>query len=118
MVQIMNDATAVLVALSVTIYMSVMAVLFWRLVFEEPVLRRALTVPLLPTFFQNCGIPVAILAFAFRSMDMAMVAGLLIALSLAAANEDTVALNPKLELPLLVSAIISFAAVGAMNLVG
>ncbi|MCG8357829.1 MAG: hypothetical protein MI920_19870 [Kiloniellales bacterium] len=118
MVDVVSNATAVLVALSVTVYLSVMAVLFWRLVFEEPVLRRALTVPLLPVFFQNCGIPFAIVAFAFRSTELAVVSLLLIALSLAAADEDTAALNPSVELPLLVSAIASFGAIGVLNLVG
>ena len=115
MVEIVSNTTAVLVALSVTIYMSVMAVLFWRLVLEEPVLRRALTLPLLPTFFQNCGIPVAILAFAFRSTDVALGAVLMIAVGMAVSGEDTVDLNPALELPLLISAIASFVSVGVLN---
>ena len=80
--------------------------------------EEAAKVPLLPTFFQNCGIPVAILAFAFRSTDVALVAVLLIALGLAASSDETVDLNPSLELPLLVSAIASFASVGVLNFLG
>ena len=111
-----GDLAAASVALSVGVYLSMMAVIFWRLVLEEPTMRRALAMPLLPMFLQNLGIPCGILAFALRATDLALVAVLLICLGLAAAQHDVADLHPSIELPLLIMAIGSFALIGVANL--
>ena len=111
-----GDLAVASVALSVGVYLSIMAVIFWRLVLEEPPIRRALTVPLVPMFLQNLGIPCGILAFALRATDLALVSVLLIALGLVAAQEDVADLHPTIELPLLILALGSFVLIGAANL--
>lgn len=111
-----GDLAVASVAISVGVYLSIMAVIFWRLVLEEPPVRRALTVPLVPMFLQNLGIPCGILAFALRATDLALFAVLLIALGLVAAQEDVADLHPSIELPLLFLALGSYVLVGAANL--
>ncbi|MGF1611005.1 MAG: hypothetical protein ACFCUQ_16495 [Kiloniellales bacterium] len=114
---IISGATVVLVALSVTVYLSLMAVLACKLVLEEPGVRRAMVPPLLPVFCQNCGIPFAILGFALRSTDLALVAILLIALGLVVRTETSASLHPSIEAPLLMTAIGALGAVALFNVI-
>jgi len=116
MPEIFSDATVVIVSFSAGIYLSVMAVLAFKLVLEEPGVRRALFVPLMPVFLQNCGIPLAVVAFALHASDLALVAVLLIALGYVARGEEGASLHPTIEVPLLISAVIAFAAVCLLNL--
>ena len=118
MTGLVSDASVVLVGFSVGIYLSVMAVLFWKFVLEEPPVRRALAVPLFPMFCQNCGIPCAVLAFALGATDLAIVAFLLISLGVVSQDDDAAALNPTIELPLLISAITSFVLLTFLTLTG
>lgn len=114
----LTGATAVLVALSVTVYLSITGILAWKLALEEPPVRRALLPPLMPVFCQNVGIAAGVLAFAFRASDLAVVALLTIALGIAARTGDAASLHPKIEVPLLLSALGSLAAIGLLNVVG
>lgn len=116
MLEVFSGATVVLVALSVTTYLSLMAILAWKLVLEEPPVRRAMVPPLMPVFCQNCGIPIAILGFALRSTDLSVVALLLIALGLVVRRETSASLHPSIEAPLLVSALVAMTAVALFNL--
>jgi len=115
---IISSATAVMLALSVTVYLSIMAVLAWKLVLEEPPVRRAMVPPLFPIFCQNFGIPLALLGFAFRATDLAFAALLLIGLGLLSRGEKSASLHPSIETPLLGCAIVTLAAVGLVNLFG
>lgn len=113
---IISSATAVMVTFSVTVYLSVMAVLAWKLVLEEPPIRRAMVPPLFPVFCQNVGIPLAILGFTFRATDLEIAALLLIGLGLLSRDEKSASLHPNIEMPLLIFAIVTLAAVAAVNL--
>ena len=113
-----GDLAAASVALSVGVYLSIMAVIFWRLVLEEPPVRRALAIPLAPMFLQNLGIPCGILAFAMRETDLALVAVLLICLGLVVSQHDVADLHPTIELPLLIMALGSMTLIGAANFIG
>ena len=113
-----GDLAAASVALSVGVYLSIMAVIFWRLVLEEPPVRRALALPLTPMFLQNLGIPCGVLAFALRQTDLALVAVLLICLGLVVSRHDVADLHPTIELPLLVMALASMVMIGAANVIG
>ena len=113
------DGVAVaFVAMSVMVYFSITAVIFWRFVLEEPTMRRALALPLLPLFLQNIGIPVGILAFALRQQSLGILAVALIGLGLLASEFDAADLHPRIETPLLLMALGSFVLVGAANLLG
>ena len=114
----LTGATAILVALSVTVYLSITGILAWKLALEEPGVRRALLPPLMAVFCQNVGIATGVLAFAFRASDLAIVALLTIALGLVAKTGDAASLHPKIEVPLLVLAIGSLTAICLLNLVG
>lgn len=115
---IISSATAVMVALSVTVYLSLMAVLAWKLVLEEPPVRRAMVPPLFPVFCQNFGIPLALLGFAFRATDLEIAALLLIGLGLATRGEKSASLHPNIETPLLACAIVTLAAIALLNILG
>lgn len=116
MAGIVTGAAGVLVALSVTVYLSVIGILCWKLALEEPPVRRAMVPPLMPVFCQNCGIPFGVLAFALHSPDLGIVALLLIALAWVTRTEDAASLHPSIEVPLLSSALISLGALFAANL--
>jgi hypothetical protein len=115
---VINGATTVMVALSVTVYFSIMAVLVWKLALEEPGVRRAMMPPLFPMFCQNCGIPFAILGFALRATDLSVVALLLICLGVLSSDEHSASLHPAIEKPLLITALATLGAVAMVNLIG
>ena len=115
---VISSATTVMVALSVSVYFSIMAVLVWKLALEEPPVRRAMVPPLFPMFCQNCGIPFAILGFALRATDLAIVALLLICLGVLASDENSASLHPAIEKPLLITAIATLGAIAFVNLLG
>ena len=115
---IISSATTLMLALSVTVYLSIMAVLAWKLVLEEPPVRRAMVPPLFPVFCQNVGIPLALLGFAFRSTDLEIVALLLIVLGLLTRGENSASLHPNVETPLLGCAIVTLGAIALVNLLG
>ena len=115
---IITSATTVMLALSVTVYLSLMAVLAWKLALEEPPVRRAMVPPLFPVFCQNVGIPLALLGFAFRATELEIAALLLIGLGLLSRGEKTASLHPDIETPLLTCAIVTLAAIAVVNLLG
>ncbi|MFQ6018665.1 MAG: hypothetical protein ACE5KF_10770 [Kiloniellaceae bacterium] len=106
---------AALVTMSTLFYFGVMSILLWKLGFEGAATRRTLSQPLLPTFFQNFGIPLAILGFAFQRTDLVVVAGLLIALGILSTSKKSISLHPAVETPMLILAILSLVSVGLFH---
>ena len=110
---------AALVTMCTFFYFGIMSVLLWKLGFEGAVAWRVLGRPLLPTFFQNFGIPLAILGFTFQRVDIVVVAGLFLAFGILSTTkspylsttEKSISLHPAVEAPLLGLAIASLLSV-------
>jgi len=111
MIGIAAGMIALLVTLCVFFYFGVNSLLLWKLAIEGPEARRALGLPLLPSFFQNTGIPLAVLGISLRSTDLIVVAGLLIGLGMLLTTEKSIGLHPALEATLLRLAIVTLGAV-------
>ena len=103
---------ALLVAISTTFYFSIMSLLLWKLTMDGPETRKALGKPLMPAFFQNLGIPIAILGFSFRSTEMVVLAGLMISTAILLNSERTISLHPTIEVPMLGLALTALASIG------
>lgn len=104
-----------LVTLSTLFYVGLTTILAWKLAVEGPETRRMLTVPLVPLFLQNLGIPAAIMGFTMGSTEVALVGALMIATGALLTTERSVSLHPAVEAPLLGLAAFSFAAVGLFH---
>ena len=102
---------ALLVTMCVMIYFGLMTLLLWKLVVEGSETRQTLGPPLLPTFFQNYGIPLAILGFAMRSSDLVVISGLMLAGAIVLTRDTSISLHPSVEVPLLSLAIVSLSAI-------
>jgi hypothetical protein len=112
MLGIAAGVVALLVTLCAFLYFGINSLLLWKLAIEGPETRRVLGLPLLPSFLQNTGIPLAILGFSLRSTDMVVIAGLLLSLGMLLTSDKSVCLHPALEATLLRLAIVALAAVG------
>lgn len=115
MLGIAAGLVALLVAMSTFFYLVITSVLVWKLTAEDGETRVALGVPLLPVFFQNLGIPLAIIGFTIQMTDLTMMGALMIGIGLALTTEESASLHPAIEAPLLGLAAFSFGAVGLFN---
>jgi len=104
-----------LVTLSTFFYVGLTTILVWKLATEGPETRRVLAIPLLPVFFQNLGIPVAILGFALTRSEISLLGGTMIVFGNLLRTERSVALHPTLEAPLLALAAVALASVGLFH---
>ena len=104
-----------LVTLSTLFYVGLTTILAWKLAIEGPETRRQLAIPLMPVFFQNLGIPVAIMGFTMGATDAALMGALMIATGVLMQTERSVSLHPAVEAPLLGLAAFALAAVGLFN---
>ena len=104
-----------LVTLSTFFYVGLTTILAWKLAVEGPETRRTLTVPLMPVFFQNLGIPVAIMGFTIGSTEVSLVGALMIATGVLLTTDRSVSLHPDVEAPLLGLAAMALAAVGLFH---
>jgi hypothetical protein len=102
---------AALVTMCTFFYFGIMSVLLWKLGFEGAAAWRVLGRPLMPTFFQNFGIPLAILGFTFQRVDVVVVAGLFLAFGILSTTEKSISLHPAVEAPMLGLAIASLLSV-------
>ncbi len=112
MLGIAAGVVALLVTLCAFFYFGINSLLLWKLAIEGPETRRLLGLPLLPSFLQNTGIPLAILGFSLRSTAMVVIAGLLLSLGMLLTSKNSVFLHPALEVPMLRLAIVALASVG------
>lgn len=112
MLGIAVGVVALLVAVSTVFYFSIMSLLLWKLAMDGPETRKALGPPLMPSFFQNFGIPIAILGFSFRSTETVVLAGLMISVAMLLNSERTISLHPTIEAPMLGLALTALAAIG------
>lgn len=106
---------ALLVTLSTLLYLGITVVLAWKLAVEGPEVRRVLALPLLPMFFENIGIPLALTGFALRETNLIGVGGLLLVVSALICSRDSVSLHPAIEAPLLRLAAVALSAVGLFH---
>ena len=108
-------AVALLVSVSALCYFGVMGVLLYKLAVEGPETRRVLGWPLLPSFLQNLGIPVAVIGFAMLATEVVLIGSLLIAFGMLLTSERSVSLHPSIEAPMLSLALVALAAAGAFH---
>ena len=111
MLGIAAGVVALLVTICAFLYFGVNSLLLWKLAIEGPETRRVLGLPLLPSFLQNTGIPLAVLGISLRSTDLIVVAGLLIGLGMLLTTEKSICLHPALEATLLRMAIVTLSAI-------
>ncbi len=112
MLGIAAGVVALLVTICAFLYFGVNSLLLWKLAVEGPEARRVLGLPLLPSFLQNTGIPLAVLGFALLSTELVVVSGLLIGLGTLMTTEKSIGLHPALEAILLRLALVALGAVG------
>lgn len=110
-------AVALLVTVSSLSYFGIMGVLLYKLAVEGPETRRVLGGPLLPAFLQNLGIPVAVIGFTLQSTGAVLVGSLMIAVGMLITSEKSVSLHPAIEAPMLILALITLSAVGALKFI-
>ena len=117
MLGIAASVVALLVTLCAFLYFGINSLLLWKLAIEGPDTRRVLGLPLLPSFLQNTGIPLAVLGFSLRSTELVVVSGLLIGLGMLMTTEKSISLHPVLEATLLRLALVALGAVGLFYLI-
>ena len=103
------DAAIVLVSASVIACIAVISLLFWKLMLVNAETRPLLARLLLPVFCQYGGISAAIFGFASNWGALSQVGFLLVALAFVLAPKPVVALNRRVEVPLLITALSSLA---------
>lgn len=114
-VGILAGMVGLLVSLSAFFYLGITSVLVWKLASEEAETRRELTMPLMPIFFENTGIPVILLGLALQLTEVAAFGGLMVAIGLLSTTERSVSLHPAVEMPLIGLAITTLAGVGLLR---
>jgi hypothetical protein len=105
---------SVLVIISSVFYFGVTTIILCKLSLESTENRRFLALPLLPSFFQNYGIPLVILGLALRMSNLMVFGGLLISLAILLRRKDSVSIHPAMEIPLLIIGLIATVGMGAL----
>lgn len=105
---------SVLVIIASVFYFGITTVILCKLSFESNENRRFLALPLLPSFFQNYGIPLVILGLALRMSNLMVFGGLLIAMAILLRRNDSISLHPAVEVPLLIIGLIATVGMGAL----
>ena len=95
MLGIAAGMVALLVAMSTFFYLVITSVLVWKLSAEESETRMAMGVPLLPVFFQNVGIPLAVVGFTVQLTDLTLMGAMMIAMGLALKTENSASLQDR-----------------------
>lgn len=112
MAGVVQGAVALLVGASIVFYFGIMAVLLLKLAVEGEETRRLLGVPLLPSFFQNFGIPIVLLGFTLQTTEVILAGAAMIGTGVLLKTESSISLHPNIEAPLLGLACLTLAAVG------
>ena len=115
MLGIAAGMVALLVAMSTFFYLVITSVLVWKLSAEESETRMAMGVPLLPVFFQNVGIPLAVIGFTVQLTDLTLMGAMMIAMGLALKTENSASLHPAIEAPMIGLAAFAFGASGLFH---
>ncbi len=114
MTKLVIDIAAVIIALSLCLYFSVITFQGLTIVIEGLATRKAPSrIPFL-ALCQNIGIAAVIGGFTFQGPDLAFAGVLLVASALWASSGRIPALVPAIEVPLLVSGILSLASLGVI----
>lgn len=112
MTKLVIDFSAVIIALSLCLYFSVITYQGFALLIEGLATKR---VPSRSSFLglcQNIGIAAVIGGYTFQGPDLAFAGVLLVASALWASSGRIPALVPAIEVPLLVSGLLSLASLG------
>ena len=112
MTKLVIDISAVIIALSLCLYLSVITFQGLALLIEGVATRK---VPSRFPFLglcQNIGIAAVIGGYTFQTPDLAFAGVLLVASALLASSGRIPALVPAIEIPLLVSGLLSLASLG------
>ena len=114
MTKLMIDISAVIITLSLCLYFSVITFQGLALLIEGLATKR---VPSRFSFLglcQNVGIAAVIGGYTFQAPDLAFAGVLLVAAALWASSGRIPAMVPAIEVPLLVSGLLSLAALGVI----
>ena len=114
MTKLVIDISAVIIALSLCLYLSVIAYQGLAILIEGVATRK---VPSRFPFLglcQNVGIAAVIGGYTFQAPDLAFTGVLLVASALWASSGRIPALVPAIEVPLLVSGLLSLASLGVI----
>jgi len=107
--------TPLIVTVSLAFFFSVITLQGLSLVIEGSVAKRLPTIYHLSPLCQNLGVACAILGLTFAETSMTAVGVLLIAFGLVSSSGRFFPLHPAIELPLLISALLSLLTLGAFR---
>jgi hypothetical protein len=114
MTKLVIDISAVIITLSLCLYLSVITFQGLALVIEGLATRKVPSrIPFL-SLCQNVGIAAVIGGYTFQAPDLAFAGVLLVASALWASSGRIPALVPAIEIPLLVSGLLSLASLGVI----
>ncbi len=114
MTNLVIDISAVIIALSLCLYFSVISFQGLTLLIEGVATRKAPSrIPFL-ALCQNIGIAAVIGGYTFQGPDLAFAGVLLVASALLASSGRVPAMVPAIEVPLLVSGILSLLSLGVI----
>lgn len=109
--------TPLIVTVSLAFFFSVITLQGLSLVIEGSVAKRMPTIYNLSPLCQNLGVACAILGLTFAETSMTVVGVLLISFGLVSSSGRFFPLHPAIELPLLISALLSLLTLGVFHLI-
>ena len=114
MTKLVIDISAVIIALSLCMYLSVIAFQGLALLIEGLATRKAPSPISFLGLCQNVGIACVIGGYTLQTPDLALTGIFLVATALLASSGRVPALVPAIEVPLLVSGLLSLASLGVI----
>ena len=107
--------TPLIVTVSLAFFFSVITLQGLSLIIEGSVAKRIPTIYNLSPLCQNLGVACAILGMTFGDTNMSLVGVLLISFGLVSSSGRFFPLHPAIELPLLISALLSLITLGVFR---
>ncbi len=114
MTKLVIDVSAVIIALSLCLYLSVITFQGLALLIEGLATRKVPSRSSFLSLCQNVGIATVIGGYTFQTPDLAFAGLLLVASALWASSGRIPAMVPAVEVPLLVSGLLSLASLGVI----
>ena len=116
MVNVAVGLSPFIVTISLAFFFSVIALQGLSLILEGSVQRKLPSLVAISPLSQNLGITCALIGLTFRDLNMAVLGPLLIAFGLVASRGRFYTLHPAIELPLLISGLLSTIVLVALRL--
>jgi hypothetical protein len=116
MVNVAVGLSPFIVTISLSFFFSVIALQGLSLILEGSVHRKLPSFLSLSPISQNLGITCALIGLTFRDLNMAVLGLLFIAFGMVASRGRFYALHPYIELPLLISGLLSTIVLMALHL--